>query len=91
VPVCKTVYSSSNLGETSYYVSDIIIKQEYWDNTKEQLKSRILIDNVERIKINTKIEYIKNTIFKAYSLMIEQKEDLDSKVFTLFVNNAVKS
>jgi integrase len=72
-----------------YYVSDIIIKQEYWDNTKEQLKSRILIDNVERIKINTKIEYIKNTIFKAYSLMIEQKEDLDSKVLTLFINNAL--
>lgn len=66
-----------------FYVSDILIEPELWDNKKQEIKSRILVSKDKRNTINNKVAEIKRLILDIYS---ESKIALTSESLTKLIN-----
>ena len=66
-----------------FYVSDILVEPDLWDNKKQEIKSRVLISKEKRLSINTKVSNIKQIILDVYS---ESSQTLTSETLTELVN-----
>jgi len=66
-----------------FYVSDILIEPELWDNKKQEIKSRVLVSKEKRLSINNKVSHIKQLILDIYS---ESKIMLTSETLTESIN-----
>lgn len=66
-----------------FYVSDILIEPELWDNKKQELKNRILISKDKRLSISAKVANIKQIILDIYC---NSTEILTSQSLTELVN-----
>lgn len=50
-----------------FYVSNILVEPDLWDNKKQEVKSRILVSKEKRLSINNKVSDIKRIIQEIYS------------------------
>lgn len=66
-----------------FYVSDILVEPQIWDNKKQEIKSRILVSKEKRNTINNKVSEIKRLILDVYS---ESKITLTSESLTKLIN-----
>lgn len=66
-----------------FYVSDILIEPELWDNKKQEIKSRILVSKEKRQSVNTKVSNIKQIILDIYC---DSPHDLTSEILTELIN-----
>lgn len=49
-----------------FYVSNILIEPELWDNKKQEVKSRVLVSKEKRLTINNKVSELKRIILDIY-------------------------
>lgn len=66
-----------------FYVSDILIEPELWDNKKQEIKSRVLVSKEKRLSINNKVSHIKQIILDIYS---EASASITSDALTHRIN-----
>lgn len=66
-----------------FYVSDILIEPDLWDNKKQEVKSRVLVSKEKRLSINNKVSSIKQIILDVYC---NKQELLTSDSLTKLVN-----
>lgn len=66
-----------------FYVSDILIEPDLWDNQRQEIKSRVLVSKEKRQSINTKVAFLKQTILDIYC---DAKTPLTSESLTELIN-----
>lgn len=69
-----------------FYVSDILIEPELWDNKKQEVKSRVLVSKEKRQSINAKVANIKQLLLDIYC---NSDSQLTSESLTELVDKAL--
>ncbi|HBN06653.1 MAG TPA: hypothetical protein DD434_12840, partial [Bacteroidales bacterium] len=74
-----------------FYVSDILVNPNQWDNNRECIKAKVLINNIERNKINNKVSETKRIILQAFENLKQSSEYITSENLTKYVDRLINS
>ncbi|MBP1646411.1 MAG: putative bacteriophage integrase [Bacteroidetes bacterium] len=72
-----------------FYVSDILVNPNQWDNNRECIKAKVLINNIERNKINYKVSETKRIILQAFENLKQSSEYITSENLTKYIDRLI--